>query len=999
MKVHTLHPIIHRAYQATQIWLAKPEFNLSYRNLSYPQITALLGKQDNSLENAAAQFHAYFPTHHFKVIASFHSAVSSDALVSWLQFNPRICILDIGCGAGAGSTAFIETVLQLQEQRVITNHIEVFCIGVDPNPNAVGIYYHFLKHIKAEISEHYRISIDHRIIDDGIPNASSKIIHELHQNREKWGLPKLPHCLVMQVNVVPPFQLIQTARTENLHILDALGVDNSAVSQERKQFGIEQAYAYKSIFEGVFIDNLHVFTIATDNYMLDERVVEMGQALNHVFGSNRHKTELLATGEHQVSFLNPPESYWGRKVTPHSTKYHVNITTIVNEELRVDQDWQEVISIENLYLAWVRTRHSILRESFVDEVEILLFEHNLDQNLERMRQQLMAYADDLAKGDDFVAYKVPKNSNAERPRGLSRMEEELLSVAVIQKLGNKESQLRGSSYAYRISQKKYNRETEYLYDSWFNAYKTYIKKSRQQAELPTTKAVIRVDIRSFFTNIVQNQLVEITQQTLSKSQRIHWLIKLLLSTNIDEHDLGRGLVQGSPASGFYANMYLTAIDTRFGTNNEWNVAIFRYVDDIILVVPEQEEGTEIEIAVRQILEAIKEELDKLGLELNEDKTEIYYDISRFLKATQADELLESIGTSYTDLTNSLWILHQERHAEFRESFHQNEQWWFYVEKYQSLLNLIEIFPTTSYISRQVSKYLFNPKMRNRDSKKSPALVVPEFPNHEDCHTRKKWQDAFVNHNPVWIKKKIELQKEIAAVLIEAWTELKENSDIEANHERILQTRIRSASNKLMLLGLGHALHKIMDILMASPWVIREPMRAIEGIARQGFGEEILHLYSFYSDGDRKFKSYLCACVLRSIRFLSNIDSRHWRVVTQNATQGTYIEKLMASESWLYLANAQDFQEYRIDAIEIAKIIDWTNSTMGRLERNYALVLDAYHFNESTGNSVNDELSIPPHEALNSNGELVGIFDYSEPDLIRLEYYSGRRADEGYFEYP
>lgn len=49
-----------------------------------------------------------------------------------------------------------------------------------------------------------------------------------------------------------------------------------------------------------------------------------------------------------------------------------------------------------------------MREAFVDEVEIRLFESDLETNLQSLQRQLMAYAEDVARHDDYVAYKVPK---------------------------------------------------------------------------------------------------------------------------------------------------------------------------------------------------------------------------------------------------------------------------------------------------------------------------------------------------------------------------------------------------------------------------------------------------------------------------------------------------------------------------------------------------------------------------------------------------------------
>ena len=120
---------------------------------------------------------------------------------------------------------------------------------------------------------------------------------------------------------------------------------------------------------------------------------------------------------------------------------------------------------------------------------------------------------------------------------------------------------------------------------------------------------------------------------LTVSERVRWLIRLLLSKNIDEHDIGNGISQGNVGSGFYANIYLTSVDTKFGSANEWGVELHRYVDDMILVIPNPEDMDAVE-------EVLKSELQNLGLNLNESKTEKIYDVSSFLDQSDEDDRLE-----------------------------------------------------------------------------------------------------------------------------------------------------------------------------------------------------------------------------------------------------------------------------------------------------------------------------------------------------------------------
>ncbi|MCZ7543315.1 MAG: reverse transcriptase domain-containing protein, partial [Anaerolineae bacterium] len=66
-------------------------------------------------------------------------------------------------------------------------------------------------------------------------------------------------------------------------------------------------------------------------------------------------------------------------------------------------------------------------------------------------------------------------------------------------------------------------------------------------------------------------------------RRLKWLLRLLVSKEIG--GISRGLVQGGIGSGFYANIYLLPVDQAFGSTNQWDVRLVRYVDDIIIIIP------------------------------------------------------------------------------------------------------------------------------------------------------------------------------------------------------------------------------------------------------------------------------------------------------------------------------------------------------------------------------------------------------------------------------
>ncbi len=186
-----------------------------------------------------------------------------------------------------------------------------------------------------------------------------------------------------------------------------------------------------------------------------------------------------------------------------------------------------------------------------------------------------------------------------------------------------------------------NHETEYLYEYWFTAHSRFISDLQRSAKEYETGVVIRVDIESYYTKIVQDSLLELTKD-LTESERIRWLLKILLSKQLEEHQVGYGITQGSIGSAFYANLYLKPLDLRFGTqpnDNEWKVMFSRYLDDMTLFVPDPDDVT-------AVLETLNEELEKLGLNLNKKKTEIYDRVSDFVESIKEDDLFVEVNLEF-----------------------------------------------------------------------------------------------------------------------------------------------------------------------------------------------------------------------------------------------------------------------------------------------------------------------------------------------------------------
>lgn len=121
---YQFHRHLQVAYSSVYTWLETQRI-LNYRTIDFAGIKRSL--YGDTLEDCANVYHGFFPAHHFKVLHTLETVVGYDRILGWLRHNPHICIVDIGCGAGAGSSAVIGTILRLRDEGLLTQPMEVLC--------------------------------------------------------------------------------------------------------------------------------------------------------------------------------------------------------------------------------------------------------------------------------------------------------------------------------------------------------------------------------------------------------------------------------------------------------------------------------------------------------------------------------------------------------------------------------------------------------------------------------------------------------------------------------------------------------------------------------------------------------------------------------------------------------------------------------------------------------------------------------------------------------
>jgi Reverse transcriptase (RNA-dependent DNA polymerase) len=1000
------HPYIAEAYTAVHEWLATRPEAAGYKELDYSvDLERSLDHQD--LQSAAFQYYALFPKNYFRTIYTLNNVIGIPKLLSWLKCNSRICIVDIGCATGAASAAFVEIILALQEIEILQN-VEIFCLGVEPNIYGITLYSKLMQEIQNKVKSS-GVKFEFQVLCESLPKATIPIIKYLQKKRALWDkqLP-LSHVLLMQLDIISPFNQFQTAKREQYEKLKELGIDPTIIVEDDEPLGQYEALAYKQILEEVQIDYLHLMTIGTEN--IENRLLKTSESKSLIKDIQRIMKEIRQSfsGIHRVDedreevketvcVEYPMGSYWkDRIITPENLKLYAQFYTVANANLIRDSDWNNVINFNTLELAWVQARRNLLNaESFYDEVEINIFEKNLTKNLNLLRNKLITYHQEVIPNGDEINHNTPKGLSRSRPKVLSRLEEELLQTALVQVLGkrglfNSETH----SYAYHLSNT--SDETEYLYEHWFTAYRKFINSARQAANQHKDGVVIRTDIKSYYQNIIQEDLLEITDKELDiRSDRIRWLLRKLLNKPIQNHEFGHGLSQGLLASGFYANIYLIPVDERFNSDNRWNVKYYRYVDDIILIVPNPADKD-------NVLKLLKHELKKLGLELNVNKTEIYENVSKFIEIIRENTRLEKLSYDFDRVINPLWIMNHDYRSIFDNAYRNNDWWWSLIKRYWQCLRSINIYITEPDLSRRIYKYLFNECRREKDLKREYELKLPNFPGYlpdtsnflegDSFKLIENWEISFIHSQLEWLEDKKALRSELINLFQESWRELQQVTPLSYSRERELQRHIRFAVNKLSLLGFKGIAEEIEEILCNRPAIVGEPLHLILNLASQGDPNAIRRMGEHYrSTNSSETSEYMRAVILQAMRYLPDFNEGDWKLLVESATvSDSVVEKLKATETWLFLDDVSDrfVKEDHINAV--VKALNSAPPPQTRLQKNYVLILGRHkpeaipELNTSDSDYLlRDAIDIAQEE------EISYLFEEEEPSVIR-QYYSGQR---------
>jgi Reverse transcriptase (RNA-dependent DNA polymerase) len=1009
----SFHPVIASAYSAVHQWLSEIPDAKGYKELDYSKdILDSLNKTD--LKSAAFQFYTLFPRNYFEAVHILDNVINSARLLHSIKYKSRIYLLDVGCAMGAATAGFIEKILTLPKEGIQSKIIEIVCVGIEPNIYSYAIYKKLIQELKEKIKP-FNINLDVQAINEHFSQAILTTITHLKNklNDKDSSANDLSNIFIMQLDIASSIRKEDVLKTERNKKLKALGLEPESNTEIEKDFWQDEALSLKRLLEEVPIEKLHLMTIGTKNFEQSlQEIIQVGdineginavhKALNNFIGKN-HKIYDVIEGQQVVYFENPVSSYWQDKhILNHTAQFNAVCQTIKNSEIEEDNEWNKLISLENIELAWVKARSNVFNESFYDEVEIRLFESNLDENLQILVDNLLdrLYSDNFLPSNQDIDYKFVKGRAKGRPKQLTRLEEEILAIALLQTIGKKNDL---DFYSCQLKLEA----TEDLYEDYFPKYKKFLEESRESAKCYPQGAVLRTDIESYYVKVIQQQLIDITERELKiSSKRIKWLLSKILKQNLNNgHDNGRGLKQANLTSGFYANLYLKAVDDYFANEPKWKhkINLYRYVDDIIAVVLHDND-------IEQFETDLNNRVSELGLNLNKEKTEHYDKISDFLPSTELDTDLDKLNQQFNLMLYPLWIMNYDYRTQFElaNSSHDEKSWWKLINIYQHCLYSLGIHVTEMRLSRKIYQKLNSEKLNIEKQ-----LELPFFPTDDNFIIIYQWSSQFEQSNSTWIlvKNQVKYQvvnlfqdslkklREIAAVIKEKAAVITEKEKRESNiTQRKLQTRIRLSVNKLLILGFHEVWQEIVDLICDPDlFVIRDLLDVIIGLASQGHTDAIKQLWQHYQNSEvatEEPSAYMRAIILEAFRFLPILELDNWQLIFNcSIAAKSDIEKLKATETWLYLGNlAKPFVQPK-DFKNVVNALMSDPSPITRLKKNYILILGMYNYDLPDNIPFSDEEKndylIKDALKLAELGKVSEIFKEIEPARVR-QYYNQKQ---------
>jgi len=262
-----------------------------------------------------------------------------------------------------------------------------------------------------------------------------------------------------------------------------------------------------------------------------------------------------------------------------------------------------LMTVETLRGCFKRLRNDAA--AGIDRVTKEEYGHNLEANLTQLVDRLhrMAYIPQAVK-----RIYIPKaGSKKKRPIGIPVLEDKLVQSGLVKIMeAIYEQDFIDDSYGFRPKRS--------CHDA--------LRALGQTVEYGTTHYIVEADIRGFFDNVDQDQLMLFLGHRIADKRMLRY-IKRFLKAGISEDGAHRGSERGTPQGGcispLLANIYLHYtldlwFDRRFRPSCN-GARLIRYADDFVVCFRQEDDANRFRIEMEK-------RLNGFGLELALEKTKV-----------------------------------------------------------------------------------------------------------------------------------------------------------------------------------------------------------------------------------------------------------------------------------------------------------------------------------------------------------------------------------------
>lgn len=655
-------------------------------------------EQVYNLKGVAGNIYRWFSTHFYKakdIIYRYEDQNPSFSTSIFSQEN--ITILDIGAGPGTFCLALLDILY-----KELKDHV--------PKINIIMV----------EPSE-YNIYIAKRLInefcDKILIEANIYIINEYFPEDE---------C------IRKIYEILNTINNDFL-IISMCNI-LKWVKDEFKKRRIDIVKLIEPIIHK--IEPLHTILLSVEPAKFDDlgRLQRLVQSiLNRIY--NRY--DYLKSNKYKYRMYNFPNSYFykERRGKIYESYYGSIVTYNTTTSKMADS--------KELFSSFFKARMSLKKEFPYDEIAIKLFEYNLEDSINRFSKEILK---GYKFNTDFIGYKVPKNEKDDRQKVMDNIFDTIAGASFLDIIGIGIDREFSSNCCGNRLNKKLNTEYSYEY-FWYGWYYKFMKKAFNKV-LNENNYYLKLDIKSFYTNINQNILYDkIIKLIPYKDSRLKEFINSLIKRHIPYVNNGKGLPQGSLTSGFLANLYLDDFDKYFISKT--NDGYMRYVDDIFIFGKTEEQ-------IKELGKEAENKLKDLYLEINKEKTSMG-DKSSLKNIYYDDKELDDFQKRLDRILHSIYSINKE----YYEAYKNNRE--VFVNWYSDCLKSIGLIISPDWLNRKI--YYEKNIIKRIVRLFSKYYTSVNYPKYIKVNLDvDRWRETFINENQKFIKEIDKLKQQLSLEL-------------------------------------------------------------------------------------------------------------------------------------------------------------------------------------------------------------------------------------------